>query len=147
MAALGAWTVIAASVGLSAIDRAPLMPPDHLAPIGARLNELGRPGEMVFNSSWSDFMALVWWASAFRYINGLDGHYLAFGDPARFAVWLSIAVGNVEDPADIIDRGFGARFAVVARQHTKLAQQLLSSPRATLLLDSRDGWLFEIRRR
>jgi hypothetical protein len=101
----------------------------------------------VFNSSWSDFMALVWWASAFRYINGLDGHYLAFGDPARFAVWISIAVGNVEDPADFIDRGFGARFAVVARQHATLAQQLLASPRAALLVDSPEGWLFEIRRR
>ena len=142
--ALVAWTVLAASVGLTQAARVALAPPDHLAKIGERLNQLGRPGEVVFNSSWSDFMALVWWAGGFRYINGLDGHYLAYADPARFAVWLALGSGQMDDPAGAIEAAFGARFAVVARQHERLARQLLASPRAALRVDSPEGWLFEI---
>ena len=87
-AALLAWVFVAAFVGVANLHKIKLMQADHLARVGQRLNELGRPGDIVFNSSWSDFMALVWWADAFRYVNGLDGHYLAYRDPARFAVWL-----------------------------------------------------------
>jgi hypothetical protein len=145
-AALVAWTLIAASVGVTSLDRLQLMPADHLARIGARLNQLGTSGEVVFNSSWSDFMALVWWADGFRYVNGLDGHYLVYQDPARFAVWLAVSAGAVEDPAEAIDLTFGARLAVVARQHAALAGQLMASPRTVLQAASPEGWLFEILR-
>jgi hypothetical protein len=144
-ALLAAWALAAASVGVAAIDRVPLMPPDYLARAGARINEIGRPGEMVFNSLWSDFMALVWWAPAFRYINGLDGHYLAYGNPARSAIWLALLDGVADDPATVMISAFSARFAVIARQHGKLAQQLMGNPRAVLLLTAAEGWLFELR--
>ena len=145
-AALVAWTLAAASVGVANLDRIQLMPADHLARVGARLNQLGKPGDVVFNSSWSDFMALVWWADGFRYINGLDGHYLAYRDPARFAVWLAVSAGATEDPAAVIEPVFGARLVVVARQHAKLAEQLTASPRTVLQAASPEGWLFEIGR-
>ena len=141
-----AWTALAGSLGVSALNKAPLMPPDHLARIGARLNELGKPGDMVFNSNWADFMALVWWADAFRYVNGLDGHYLAYGDEARFTLWLGAGLGLVEDPASAIQRVFGARFVVVAPMHAKLAAQLERSPHAVLRLATPHGWLFELAR-
>jgi hypothetical protein len=143
-AVLAVWLVAAASVGLVRLERLQLMPADYMAAIGARLNQLGRPGDVVFNTSWSDFMALVWWADAFRYINGLDGHYLAYGDPARFVAWFAVGNGLVADPVTVIEYGFKARLVVVARQHPALAKQLMHSPRARLQLATRDGWLFSL---
>ena len=144
-AVLGAWALVAASFGLSSAIRVPVMPADYLASIGTRLAGISRPGEVIFNSGWADFPALLWRADRLRYVNGLDGHYLAYRDPARFAVWISLGAGMVEDPAYAIDAVFGARFAVVSHRHQALAGQLWVSERATLHLESRDGWLFEIR--
>ena len=145
-ALLCGWLFVAGSVGFSSLQRLPLLPEHYLAAIGARLNELGEPGDVVFNSGWSDFMPLVWWAGGFRYVNGLDGHYLAYGDPARFVVWTAAGLGALEDPATTVRLAFGARFAVVARQHRVLAQQLMHSPHAALRTTSADGWLFELKR-
>ena len=139
------WFAVAASAGVLGLHRTPLMPRDHLAKVGERLNGLGGPGDVVFNSSWSDFMALVWWADAFRYVNGLDGHYLAYGDPARFAIWLAASAGALDDPAAVIAAAYNARFVVVAPQHERLRSQLERSPRAVLHLASPHGWLFELR--
>jgi hypothetical protein len=140
------WTLIVVAMSAVNLQKVRLMPADHLARVGQRLNELGKPGDVVFNSSWTDFMALVWWADGFRYVNGLDGHYLAYRDPARFAVWLAAGAGAIDEPAKPIAQAFSARFVVVARQHERLAEQLMRSPDAVLRLAARDGWLFEIRR-
>jgi hypothetical protein len=140
-----AASAIFASVGLTQLGRFALMPRDYLAAVGERLNELGKPGEIVFNSSWGDFTALVWWADAFRYINGLDGHFLAYRDPGRLATWLALGAGAVKDPTEVIAAGFGARFVVVSAQHDSLARQLRESPRAVERVSSKDGWLFEIK--
>jgi hypothetical protein len=142
--ALATWVVVAASVGVTGLQTTRLMPADHLAQVGERLNELGRPGDTVFNSSWSDLMALVWWADAFRYVNGLDGHYLAYRDPARFAIWLAASAGALDNPAAAIAEAFDARFVVVARQHERLAKQLMRSPSVRLRVTSPSGWLFEL---
>ncbi len=144
VAALALWAAIAGSVGILGAAHTRLMAADHLARVGAGLRELGRPGDIVFNSSWSDFMALVWWADTFRYVNGLDGHYLAYRDPARFALWLAAGAGVLDDPAGVIVAAFGARFAVVAKSHERLAEQLMHSKRAVLRVASPSGWLFEL---
>jgi len=145
IAILVAWLYAASAPGLAATNPSLLMRADHLERVGQRLNELGRGGEIVFNSSWTDFMALVWWADRFRYVNGLDGHFLAYQDPDRLAIWLTLGSGRMEDAAQVIDAVFGARYAVVARQHGKLAEQLLKSKQAVLHVDSPEGWLFEIK--
>jgi len=145
IAALVAAAAVFASVGVAQLGRITLLPRDYLASVGERLNELGRPGELVFNSRWTDFSALVWWADTFGYVNGLDGHFLAYRDPARLALWLALGAGMVEDPVGVIARSFGARFVVVAPPHAALAQQLLKSPRVVERVASRDGWLFEIK--
>jgi hypothetical protein len=74
-----------------------------------------------------------------------DGHYLAYGNPARSAIWLALLDGVADDPATVMISAFGARFAVIARRHGKLAEQLMGNPRAVLLLTAPEGWLFELR--
>lgn len=142
--AVAAFLAASLPVGLAGATPPKVMPPDHLERVSVRLNELGQGGDTVFNSSWPDFMALVWWADRFRYINGLDGHYLVYQDPARFAIWLALAGGGVEDPARVIRLVFGARFAVIARQHSVLAAQLNASAGVRLQAESPEAWLFEI---
>ena len=144
---LAAWMLIAAAAGggTAGVERSPRWAPDHLARISQRLTELGRPGEIVFNSGWPDYMALVWWASGFRFVNGQHGHFLAYQDPVRAAVWLELGAGKLDDPVGAIHRVFGSRFAVVARQHARLAEQLRADPRAVLQVDSPEAWLYELR--
>jgi hypothetical protein len=142
--AVAAFLAAALPTGLAGAMPARVMTPDHLEQVSAKLNEVAQGGDTVFNSSWPDFMALVWWADRFRYINGLDGHYLAYQDPARFAIWLALSGGGVEDPAAVIRLVFGARYAVIARQHGVLAAQLDASAGARLLRESPEAWLFEI---
>ncbi len=144
-ALLAGWLLVAASPSFFYLRDVPLAPKDDFAGIGARLNELGNPGDVVFNSEWSDFMPLVWWADRFRYVNGLDGHYLAYRDPARFAVWAAAGPGRLEDPATTLQLVFHARFAVVSSHHRELAEQLMRSSRAVLRQTSPEGWLFELR--
>src|SRR5260221_2774409 len=141
--AVAACLAAALPVGLAGSTPPKVLAPDHLERVASKLNELGQGGETVFNSAWPDFMALVWWADRFRYINGLDGHYLAYQDPARFAIWLTLAGGGVDQPAQVIEIVFGARFAVIARQHAALAAQLRASPGVLLREESPEGWLFE----
>lgn len=143
-AALAAWMLVAARVGFAAVDQVTVVPSDYLAKIGERLNALGRPGEIVFNSAWTEFTVLLWHADRLRYVAGLDGHYLAYRDPGRFALWIGLASGTVADPVDVLVKAFGARFVVVSPPHRKLAQQLAASDRAILQIESQQGWLFEI---
>ena len=142
--ALAACLAAALPVGLAGATPSKTLPPDHFERIGTRLDQLASAGEIVFNSAWPDFMALVWWADRVRYVNGLDGHYLAYQDPARFAIWLALAGGAVEQPGRIIELVFGARYAVIARQHRELAAQLKASPGVVLREETAEGWLFEI---
>jgi hypothetical protein len=144
-AALAAWLLVAANVGFAGTSRGVRLPADYLARVSQRLVELARPGEVVFNTSWSDYMALVWWAGGLRYVNGQHGHFLAYGDPTRLLIWLELGAGNVADPVTVIRGAFGSRFAVVARTNHKLAAQLLADPRAVLQVDSPEAWLFELR--
>jgi hypothetical protein len=102
---------------------------------------------MIFNGRWPDFQSMVFWTNRARYVAGLDGHYLAFGDPARFAVWYSISrAGGPEagNNAQRVARAFGARWVIVARAQTRVAQSFAEDPAARLVLADRDGWLFEV---
>lgn len=140
----GLWSVVASSVGVAAVEQVRVVPLTYLARVGEALDVLGRPGDIVFNTAWTDFTALVWRADRVRYVNGLDGHYLAYGDPARFALWITMGAGRVEDPVGVLRTVFKARFVVVSPPHAVLAEQLRQSPRVTLRVQSPDGWLFEI---
>ena len=105
---------------------------------------------LVFNSRWSDFQQLVYWSDRARFVSGLDGHFLLYGDPKRFKVWYAIASGGTaerNDNARTIRDTFGAGWAVVPSGDSRLAQALLRDPDAKLALEDRNGWLFRLEAR
>lgn len=59
--------------------------------------ELGRnvpAGSLLINSDWASFQQLVWWLPDYRFANGLDGNYLLYASPERFALWRQLSDGS-----------------------------------------------------
>lgn len=103
---------------------------------------------MVFNSRWWDYVTLFFQAPNAKYVAGLDGHFLKFGDAARFNLWYAILRGELlDDPAlaSKIHDGFSARWAVVSVADRRLALALVKSPDARLRVETFEGWLFEVK--
>ncbi len=104
---------------------------------------------MVFNTNWSDFQQMVYASPRARYVAGLDGNYLRYGDPARFKVWYEFSAGgrlDRHDNASEIARTFGARWIMVNRAQPKLADNLALDPQAELVMARpAAGWLFEVK--
>ena len=104
---------------------------------------------MVFNTYWSDFQHMVFWSDRTRYVAGLDGNYLRFGDPVRFRLWYDFSTGHRldrHDNAAAINQAFGARWIVVSRYQPQLADNLAQDEHAELVMARPDsGWLFEVR--
>lgn len=102
---------------------------------------------MVFDAVWSDFQPMFFWSDRARFVSGLDGHYLLYGDPARFKVWNAIITGRTlerTDNARVILETFGARWIALPRSDEPIARTLERDPDARLVLEDRDGWLFHI---
>ena len=102
---------------------------------------------MVFNAHWPDFVRLFYWSERARFVSGLDGHYLLYGDPARFKLWYAIRTGAMSagpGMARAIREGFGAGWVVVPPGHEPIAQALARDPEAKLAMRTRDGWLFRL---
>jgi hypothetical protein len=138
-----AWGVV---MGVRTLALAPRTPFDAYADMVAYI-EAHDEHPMVFNTRWPDFQSLVFWTHRARYVAGLDGHYLLFGDPARFRVWYDIARGSANGRDDNMRRvagTFGAHWALVARVQPAIAQSFSRDPAARLVLSTRDGWLFEL---
>jgi len=102
---------------------------------------------MVVNASWSDFQQMMFWSDKARFVAGLDGHYLLYGDLERFRAWNAIATqaaAERSDNAAMIRRVFGARWVALPNGHARMAAALAQDPGARLALRTADGWLFEI---
>ncbi|HZZ92775.1 MAG TPA: hypothetical protein VFE23_09435 [Usitatibacter sp.] len=138
-----AWGIVQ---GVRTLSAAPRTPFDAYADMVAYI-EAHDARPMVFNTRWPDFQSLVSWTHRARYVAGLDGHYLLFGDPVRFRVWYDIARGSANGRDDNMRRvaaTFGAQWAVVARVQPAIAQSFARDPAARLVLSTRDGWLFQL---
>ena len=106
------------------------------------------PRPMIVDTLWSDFQQMFYWSERGRFVAGLDGHYLLYGDLDRFKAWNALATGEAaqhEGNAAMIRDAFGARWAVLPRGHDRLAAALAKDPDARLVMATPDGWLFEIR--
>jgi hypothetical protein len=115
-----------------------------------RYIEAHDPQPLVFNTRWSDFQQMIYWSDRARYVSGLDGHYLLYGDPPRFKVWFSIA--NLEslqrnDNARRIRETFDAGWVVVSQVQAPIAESLARDEGAELVMATPDGWLFRLKPR
>ncbi len=70
-------------------------------------------GETLFHFSWNDFPELVFHGPQYRYICGLDPHFLALHDAALWDLYQRISEGWGENPSKPIAQGFGARWALL----------------------------------
>jgi hypothetical protein len=106
------------------------------------------PQPMVFNASWSDFQQMFYWADRARFVAGLDGHYLLYGDLERFRLWHAFTTGEAasrEGNAHAIRTAFNARWVVLPRGYARMSEALSRDPDARLVISTADGFLFELR--
>ena len=116
-------------------------------PIPAYVRSHAEPGAMIYNSHWPHFQGLVWQLPAYRFVAGLDGHFLAYGDPRRFALWYALSGRRNDpqaDPSPYIAEEFGANWAIIARGHWDLVAGLDQSPHALRRAENKTQVLFEI---
>lgn len=102
---------------------------------------------IVANSLWSDFQPMMFWSEKARFVAGLDGHYLLYGDLERFKAWNALATqagADRDDNAATIKRVLGARWVALPAGHARMAEALARDPGARLAMRTADGWLFEI---
>jgi len=116
-------------------------------PLAAYLEQNVPKGTLLFNSAWPDFPLLLWHTTDYPMANGLDAHYLAFGDAQRFELWFKVTQQHqfaYADMAHSIARSFNTRWMLVHSADRDLAQYLMASHQASLRFSYRYGWLFEI---
>jgi len=121
--------------------------PAEFAGIGNYVNAHGAVGDLILNTRWSDYQMLFYHMPDKTFVNGLDGHYLAYGDPARFNTWYRVVTNSVpagEDMANFIGESMPVRWIVVSRMDAGLLASIDSSPRILLREATVDGWLFEV---
>jgi hypothetical protein len=85
-------------------------------------------GSMVFNFFWTHFVNLYWHYPAVRAANGLDGSYLLYADPERYAAWeaiYNISQRPMENPSRLIQGVFGARWIALSRSQDRDSQTLI----------------------
>jgi hypothetical protein len=70
-------------------------------------------GETLFHFSWNDFPELVFHGPRYRYIAGLDPHFLALHDPELWDLYKKIGEGWGSNPSRAIREHFGARWAIL----------------------------------
>ncbi len=103
---------------------------------------------VVFNVDWGHFGFLFWQSDRLRYVSGLDGNYLAYGDPRRFKIWYDVFLGLplAGGTANVLRREFNTEWVVVprGRRMDALAEYLVDQPDTTLQRKDQDGWLIHL---
>jgi len=88
--------------------------PDRFASAADFLRSEALPGEVIYHFSWGDFPELVWQAPEFRYIVGLDPHFLQLKSANLWARYEDLAVCSYANPSKPIRTLFNARWALVS---------------------------------
>lgn len=108
-------------------------------------------GEILFNSDWSDFVRVFWHTQRIGMVNGLDGHFLAYGDPIRFQQWYTLISLEFDVPttlspqqvSEIVRQSFNSRFALINKQHQALAEFLTGSQMWEVVVEEESAWLLK----
>lgn len=102
--------------------------PDELAGAAAYLAEHVPDGETVFHFHWNDFPELVFHAPQYRYIVGLDPHFLYLHDADRWRLYEAMGGAYSGRRSDAIADTFGARWAVLRLPHPGAREALAADP-------------------
>jgi asparagine N-glycosylation enzyme membrane subunit Stt3 len=111
------------------------------------LSNFARQDDVVFNPGWADFPFFIWQSYDYRYINGLDPHYLAYGDWNRFTRWWAFyndSPATLEDPVSVIRNEFNADWIALDGTYPNLLMFLLQSERVQLVVADEQQFLFKV---
>jgi len=109
--------------------------PHELERALAALRQHAGPGETVFHFHWNDFPELVFHGPEFRYVAGLDPHFLYLHDPERWRLFEAIGAAYDGRRSEAIRRVFGARWAVLRLPHPGAREALASDAGLEPLFD------------
>ncbi len=103
-------------------------PPDRLVPAMQALRAVASPGDIVHHFSWNDFPELVLHGPEFRYIVGLDPHFLALQDPELWRLYEGLGGTWSGDRSTVIRERFGARWVLLVLPYVGGEQALATDP-------------------
>lgn len=112
--------------------------PTRVEPAMAWITQHVPPGEIVYHFSWSHFSELVFYGPDYRYIVGLDPHFLALEDPELWTLYEHIGEGWGTNPSKPIRESFGAEWAVLVLPYPGAPEVLGNDPGMTVVFQD-DG--------
>ncbi|HCP47104.1 MAG TPA: hypothetical protein DIU15_13750 [Deltaproteobacteria bacterium] len=122
--------------------------PNRLAPAMNWLGNNATPEDVVYHFSWGDFPELVFHGPQFRYIIGLDPHFLELKDPQLWSLYQRIGAGGAHsgrNPSKPISQRFGAQWAILVHPYPG-APELLDEDRGlTLVYEDSSAIVYRVR--
>ncbi len=112
--------------------------PARVEPAMAWISQHVPHGETVYHFSWSHFSELVFYGPEYRYIVGLDPHFLALQDPELWTLYERIGEGWGSNPSKPIRERFGAGWAVLVLPYPGAREVLGNDPGMTVVFED-DG--------
>jgi len=109
--------------------------PQRLAPAMGWLEANAAAGDIVYHFSWNDFPELVFHGPEFRYIVGLDPHFLALESAELWSLYRRIGAGGADagrNPSRPMAQRFGAQWAILVLPYPG-ARDLLQNDRGLAL--------------
>jgi hypothetical protein len=120
-------------------------PPPHRAePAMAWLRAHAAPGDVVYHWDWGDLPELVFHGPEFRYIVGLDPHFLALAHPDLWELYDRIARGWGRNPSKPIRERFGAHWAVLLLPWPGARESLATDPALVVRFEDGGAVVFEV---
>jgi hypothetical protein len=118
--------------------------PDRFAAAADFLRSEAWPGEVVYHFSWGDFPELVWHAPEFRYIVGLDPHFLQLRSPELWTRYEELAVCSYANPSRPIRELFEARWALVSLPWRGAEDCMEQDPKMELVFRSEGALVYRV---
>ncbi len=119
-------------------------PPDRLVPALQAVRDVAAPGDVVFHFSWNDFPELALWGPEFRYVVGLDPHFLALHDPELWALYEAIGGPFDGRRSRFIADRFHARWALLVLPYPGGEEALSHDPGMERIWGDEHAVLYEV---
>jgi hypothetical protein len=118
--------------------------PDRFAETADFLRGQANEGEVIYHFSWGDFPELVWHAPEFRYIVGLDPHFLQLKSKHLWDRYADLAVCSYANPSKPIRSLFGARWAIVSLPWPGAEGCMAQDPNMELVFRSQGALVYRV---